>query len=496
MFKGVHGALQRGNKTYKAPVNPGVLEVLTAENLLADEKYQQWLKGIRSFVGLPTHDYERLYLEAIVNFAELVQQLPETKSSYYSHTGGLLDHGLDRAYIALSMCRSYLLPPNVPSDFTSPKLELWLYAVFTAALLLDIGKVLVKYKVTICDRKAKEINVWDPLAGSLVAQKALHYLYAFERENRTRLQNMTTPLLARQLLEHDDSKSGGTGGFRWIASDKEVFEAWLAMLSQDQSGMDAILTVIPLAQSQTIAEYFAEANKNLVQTARFPDLDGKEPRETLSERREPQKKTKEGLFKTTTDTLSGILQAERTTYNQPEVFGGAISAAHTNATLGSIAGSVSPDLSMGIAFVEWLKRSLRDNPSLINQREAIVNRVSEGLLIDPKAFQKFIDAMRQDTNVGTAYRHVTAEAIMQQMDRLEITATAQQQAHRYSLKDQMGHVLESRSGVVVSNLYLNLLFADKLPVVREGLTREVGSAAPQQQMINAAEINKFRLKLS
>ncbi len=66
-----------------------------------------------------------------------------------------------------------------------------------------------------------------------------------------------TGLLARQLLDTSTGDVGGitTGGFNWIASNPEVLEAWLSILRGEGRPISAFLTVIPIADAQTIDNF-------------------------------------------------------------------------------------------------------------------------------------------------------------------------------------------------------------------------------------------------
>lgn len=268
MFKGLHSALHKTKTTEPQNKHPDAIPVQTAATLLvADPKRQEHLKNIKTILNLPPKLYHSLYYKVIKDFAEFTQNLPETEVGMFANEGGFLDHGLERAARALSLCLSLFFPQEKTFHNVSSTEALWIYAVFTAALLLDIGKIAVKYQVDVCNRDGSIIKTWVPYTGSLLTQGKF-YRYDYHKENRDHLKRLTTSLLARQILDtpaNDEDANTFINGFNWIASNPDVLETWLNILFGDRKiPMTSFMSSIPYAESQIIENYLA--NRTLPQT--------------------------------------------------------------------------------------------------------------------------------------------------------------------------------------------------------------------------------------
>lgn len=257
------GLRQRNNqpKTAEATIkSPHATLIESATTLLSADKRQQHLKNIKALLNLPPKLYQTLYQQAIEQFAEFVQSLPETAQGIFAGELGFLDHGLERAARALSLCLGYFFPQEKNFQNVSSQQALWVYAVFTAALLYDVGKLAVKYHIQICQKDGAPLQPWSPYTCSMVAQ-GKYYRYDFVKENRDNLRRLTTPLLARQILSEAEQSgeiepgSGSLSGFSWIASDPDVLEAWLTLLGGNTRTVNSFLTVIPLADIQVIESH-------------------------------------------------------------------------------------------------------------------------------------------------------------------------------------------------------------------------------------------------
>ena len=78
--------------------------------------------------------------------------------------------GLVSKYRRLDQAASCVEP-----EIVSRKQDLWTYAVFAAALLRDIGKVVVDQRVTIVDKRGRSTGDWDVWQGPM--NKGMWYPY-------------------------------------------------------------------------------------------------------------------------------------------------------------------------------------------------------------------------------------------------------------------------------------------------------------------------------
>src|SRR5690606_2259499 len=151
-----------------------------------------------------------------------------TRVNHFRFHGGLLELGLGRAVKSLGMYRE-----QVPVDIYTPasmppKLALWSYALFSASLCLGLGEIAAIYWVSLCDAKGHNSERWFPQHGPMLQSHHTHYRFTIEKESWDAIAQRTTPLLAASLLPKE--------GLDWLATDKEVWDFWLAMLQEDERG--------------------------------------------------------------------------------------------------------------------------------------------------------------------------------------------------------------------------------------------------------------------
>lgn len=244
------------NKLKEKPINNKIAlhknptPILSAEDLLSSEKRQQILTDMRTLLNLPDDEYDRIFTAVIKQFALFTQNLPETERSFYASLGGMLDHALERTSLSLFLARTYLLPEKSTLASVSEEEMLWVYTIFTASLCLDVGKIYTRHVVSLTDKDGSVIEAWDPFSGAIkINGSTSHYVFGFVDDPNDHLQWQVTPLLAREIIPHD--------GFSWLASNPEVLQAWLGLLSNDFSDM-GWLKVIPLADAQILEAYFTD----------------------------------------------------------------------------------------------------------------------------------------------------------------------------------------------------------------------------------------------
>lgn len=135
-------------------------QVLSAEELLDTPLRQQYLQTIWQNVSMTPKMYKTLYETPIKKYAELVQILPASESHHHSHLGGMLDHGLEVISIAAKLRQNYVLPQNSPPEEQAKQRDIWTAVIIYAALLHDIGKILVDIELLL-----KDSTIWHPWQG-------------------------------------------------------------------------------------------------------------------------------------------------------------------------------------------------------------------------------------------------------------------------------------------------------------------------------------------
>ena len=259
-----------GGRRHVDPPVEGALPVLDAGALLRPHRSR--LAAIRQLVGVPRAHWEAFYATVFEAYAGFVQQLPASEAHHHAGPGGMLAHGLEVVREALTnppgadldarsapagsapgkarikLRRGRLLPPGAAAEELAARQDLWTYATATGALLHDLGKPVTDQRVRFYDRQGRELGYWDPWAGPLPAV-AGWYRVEFVRERRYRFHERVPPLLVRFILPQR--------GLSWLASDPEVFAAWLATLSGDTDQAGVLGELVHRADGLSVASDLA-----------------------------------------------------------------------------------------------------------------------------------------------------------------------------------------------------------------------------------------------
>lgn len=224
--------------------------IRSASTLLRQATRQTWLKKIQALFSAKM--YQALYQPAVEQLARYVQGLPANQQGPFSSAGGLLDHGLSRASYALSLYIEHF-SPNTPHfrQLTDPDPQaLALYALFTAALLLDIGHLCAQYSITLCNQAYQPIQQWQPFTGPMDSQNAVYYKFQMDQQDR-HSRSLGGGCLAACLLEKGTRTQKG---FHWIASDYETLESWLAVMAGEDHRIPVqeIMTLMPFADKAAL----------------------------------------------------------------------------------------------------------------------------------------------------------------------------------------------------------------------------------------------------
>jgi integrating conjugative element relaxase (TIGR03760 family) len=405
IFRGMYDLI---GKTRKKPfgevaiVHKDPVPILSADQLLATEKRQQALGDMRSLLNLPEEEFKQWFQTVADNFAEFVQNLPETEKSYYSGIGGILDHALERAALSLSLCRTYLLPEDATLASVDENEMIWVYAVYTAALLYDIGKIATSHVITLTDESGKTIKSWLPYAGPMTHEEASHYIFGFSEDNIEHMRWIITPLLARQILPAE--------GFNWIANDSAVLESWLALLSDDHRQVGSLLTVIRLADAQLIESVIT--NRKI---AVHPEVKKMLAllNQTQKEKRDKKEKANQKdlrekmLSEKETDLFSK--DQEKTDVKKAGKHS-LFAAAAISATQDKERKTSTSTNSNEIAgkFLDWVKEKLDKKSLSHNQSDSLIHHVKEGVVIDQRVLQQFIqDSKLSNINVEQLKQLIT-----------------------------------------------------------------------------------------
>lgn len=199
--------------------------VLNAKKLLKGEKFAEMLEQLKILAFVPDDVFEDIYLKAITDYAEFVQGLPATQVNQFNYHGGLLELGIKRALQTLARYRRehpirYPTPEQVPL-----RQALWSYGLFSAGLMYGVGQIVATYWVMLCELTGVPTERWNPVRGKMSGQ-GLYYRYSFEMTRRDELASRSSLVLALDNLPRE--------GVSWLATDAEIFSAWLSFLLDDE----------------------------------------------------------------------------------------------------------------------------------------------------------------------------------------------------------------------------------------------------------------------
>lgn len=212
-----------------------ILPVLSAEQLLGSSRSQLLFEQLKTYAQVPEPHFEVLYVRLIEGFAEFVQLLPKTRGGVL---GGLLSQGIVRGITALQQFISH---------YGKSELDpLQAYAVFSAALCMDICKVVVNYKVLITDADGQYTTHWHPFAGAMTTL-GTHYKLLAVSAAYQRLDVSVNVIFARQIMPES--------GFLWLSKNWRVFADWLDALVGGGRRGDRIAHTISRTRDEELDEF-------------------------------------------------------------------------------------------------------------------------------------------------------------------------------------------------------------------------------------------------
>ena len=119
----------------KPSLPPGYFRPMTASELLATTRRQQWLQSLWDYSSLPKDMYRQYYLAPLEHCVTLMQQFPLTESGPYARPGGMADYMLETVSYAARLSKSYMLPVGAPPEEQAAQNAAWNAVVVYAAML-------------------------------------------------------------------------------------------------------------------------------------------------------------------------------------------------------------------------------------------------------------------------------------------------------------------------------------------------------------------------
>ncbi|WP_241639618.1 TraI domain-containing protein [Rosenbergiella epipactidis] len=122
-------------ESIKPSLLPGYFLPMTASELLATTRRQQWLQSLWDYSSLPKDMYRHYYLAPLEHCVTLMQQFPLTESGPYARPGGMADYMLETVSYAARLSKSYMLPVGAPPEEQAAQSAAWSAVVVYAAML-------------------------------------------------------------------------------------------------------------------------------------------------------------------------------------------------------------------------------------------------------------------------------------------------------------------------------------------------------------------------
>jgi integrating conjugative element relaxase (TIGR03760 family) len=244
------------------PPPAGLLEWHDAAGLLADADRQAVIRQIKEAVGVPARHWQELYQVLLDRFAEFVQLLPASENHHHARVGGLLDHSLDVAQKAVAIRRGHLLPPGAEPEVVARQSDRWTFAVFSAALLHDVGKAVLLVQVERLAANGGSLGPWVGWDGAM--RGTSRYRFRFAPGRRYHDYPLVGPFLARVLVPEV--------AIAWLGADVELMSFWIAAVAGDNERGGAVAEIVERADRLSVAGSLGVEEGNLPAASRRAPL--------------------------------------------------------------------------------------------------------------------------------------------------------------------------------------------------------------------------------
>jgi integrating conjugative element relaxase (TIGR03760 family) len=246
------------------------LPILTAQALWDSTSCRGQIEKIRSILSLTSENWSRDVLPLLERYSEFVQLLPASESHHHSQPGGLLEHTLDVATLALTIRQAYKLPPGVPVEDQMRLASVGSYAVLIAALLHDVGKPVCDVAIHLYGRiPERSLDRWNGLGGSMSSLQsslgATHYTVEFEGLASGYEAHQRLPLTLLHALVP-------ASGLAWLAKAPSLFSELTAYLSAEADEKSILKEIVTKADSASVAENLKNGNRARFASAKTAPL--------------------------------------------------------------------------------------------------------------------------------------------------------------------------------------------------------------------------------
>lgn len=261
------------------PTNNNPLEPIQSSAVLLSN-HTKLMADIYHHSHVPKKHFEALYLCPIKRLAVWVQSLPGSQNHHHAHHGGFLRHTLEVVEIAIKQRNTKMLPIGASVERQNEKKDLYTFAVFTAALLHDIGKTISDIHVMLYDNKQESIGRWSPWFGAMSSVKqASYYQYQHNRARQYQQHSLLSLSFLREFIRPK--------AIDWMQQDPELFGLLLMTLQGRQAQGGVIADIVKYADSRSSANSLANQGSGSLSSSAYsnnPPPQGQPPPKSLADK--------------------------------------------------------------------------------------------------------------------------------------------------------------------------------------------------------------------
>lgn len=222
----------------------------SADVLLSTPLRQQLMCIIRQRTSMSQELFEQLYEAPVARFAELVQHLPASEYHHHAYPGGLLDHTLEVMAFAAKLRQRHLIPMGAAPEDQGREAEAWTAGILYAALLHDIGKIVVDIDVV-----TEDGHPWHPWLGP--PDKPYRLKYRKKRDYR--LHPVAGCLMVSRILPDK--------ALNWLATFPQLHADFLHCISGHYDRAGVMAEVVQSADQASVAQFMGAKASTVVQQA-------------------------------------------------------------------------------------------------------------------------------------------------------------------------------------------------------------------------------------
>ncbi len=209
---------------------------MDGKTLLAPHK--ELLRRIADKIAMPQDLYASHYLTMFERYAALVQDLPASAHHHHAVRGGLLSHTLEVVLFALTLRQDAMFVAG-SEDQIAEQSELYSFAVASAALLHDAGKLFADIEVILGTTREK----WQPLFGPMRPGQRYVFQFATGSTKSYGVHMRAAPAFISLVVPE--------AGLRWLSKVPQLKRTWLSAIAGDVANGGSIAELVVKADQES-----------------------------------------------------------------------------------------------------------------------------------------------------------------------------------------------------------------------------------------------------